>query len=140
MHKICSIPAPKNWRLYLKEGIPVIGSMAINVGLIYSSDEERAVDGYEAQPDMPVYSAKIRPIGTDSTATSPVKFITDDIMGVGEPMKLVFPNQEVISLLKYIATGQVPAENGWLTVRFTFKRIGPRVFATLFNYCETETQ
>lgn len=134
MHKIDSNPAPKNWTLYYKDGIPVIGSAAVS--LKYADPEDILKDGYVPSHDMPIYSAKIRPIGMDHTATSPVKFVTDPLVGIGKTMDLVFPSQEIISLLNYIATGQVPAEDGWLTVRFTFKRIGARVFASLCNYAE----
>ncbi len=134
MHKIDSNPAPKNWTLYYKDGIPVIGSAAVS--LKYADPADILADGYVPSHDMPVYSARIRPVGIDCTATSPVKFVTDDIVGVGKPMSLTFPSQEIISLLNYIATGQVPAADGWLTVRFTFKRIGARAFPTLCNYAE----
>ena len=136
MHKIDSNPAPKNWTLYYKDGVPVIGGAAAS--LSYYDKEDILKDGYVPSSDMPIYSAKIRPIGMDCTATTPVKFITDPLLGVGEPMELVFPSQEIISLLNYIATGQVPAADGWLTVRFTFKRIGARVFATLCKYAEVK--
>ena len=134
MHKIDSMAKPGNWTLYYKDGIPVIGSAAVS--LKYADEEDILKDGYIPSPDMPVYSAKIRPVGIDNTATSPVKFVTDDIVGIGKPMTLTFPSQEIISLLNYIATGQVPAADGWLTVRFTFKRIGARVFPTLCKYAE----
>lgn len=134
MHKIDSNPTPKNWTLYYRDGLPVIGQAAAS--LSYMDEDEIVERGYLPSPDMPIYSAKIRAIGMDNTATSPVKFITDPLVGTGKVMELVFPSQEIIALLNYIATGQVPAADGWLTVRFTFKRIGARVFATLCNYAE----
>lgn len=134
MHKIDSNPAPKNWTLYYRDGLPIIGHASVSMR--YMEKEEILERGYTPSPDMPIYSAKIRPIGTDCTATSPVKFITDPLVGTGKVMELIFPSQEIIALLNYIATGQVPAADGWLTVRFTFKRIGARVFATLCNYAE----
>lgn len=134
MHKIDSNPKPSNWTLYYRDGLPVIGQAAVS--LSYMEEDEIVEKGYLPSPDMPIYSAKIRAIGMDNTATSPVKFITDPLVGTGKVMELVFPSQEIIALLKYIANGQIPAADGWLTVRFTFKRVGPRVFATLSKYAE----
>ena len=45
MHKIDSNPAPKNWTLYYKDGIPVIGSAAVS--LKYADPADRR---FHAQP------------------------------------------------------------------------------------------
>lgn len=133
MHKIDSNPKPK-WTLYYKDGLPVIGWRSVSMR--YMDEETIAAEGYVPSPDMPVYSAKVRATGIDCTATSPVTFITDELVGVGKTLELVFPSKEIINLLNYIATGQVPSADGWFTIRFTFKRIGARVFPTLCNYAE----
>lgn len=134
MHKVASLPAPKTWTLYLKEGVPVIGQDAINIK--YSMDEETPAEykryGYLASPDLPVYSAVIKPTGSGNTATKPVMFVTDPIIDAGgRTMLLTFTNPEIIKLLELVAAGTVVPKDGGLLVRFTFGRIGPRIFPKL---------
>lgn len=135
MHKVASLP-PLHWKLYLKDGIPVVGSEAANMKYAYEDEDEKAAAGYIAQPDMPVYSAKIQAVRKDNTTTSPIVVVTDEVQGTGKTMELTFTSDEIILLLSYITKGYVPMADGWMTVRFTFTRHGSRVFPKLSGYPE----